>query len=243
MLNITCKGGDVRQVEPGTTVEALCRDISMGLYRAACAARLNGKVVDLRTVLNEDAELEILTFDDEDGKKAYRHTASHILAQAVLRLFPDTKLAIGPAIDGGFYYDFDSEKAFLPEDLAAIEQEMNKIIKEALPIEQFLLPAEEARQLMADQPYKLELLEEHASKGEAISFYRQGDFVDLCAGPHLPDTGRVKAVKLTSCTGAYWRGNEKNKMLQRIYGTAFPKKAELDAYLEQIEEAKKRDHR
>ncbi len=243
MLNITCKGGDVRQVEKGTTVEALCRDISMGLYRAACAARLNGKVVDLRTVLNEDAELEILTFDDEDGQKAYRHTASHILAQAVLRLFPDTKLAIGPAIDGGFYYDFDSEKAFLPEDLAAIEQEMNKIIKEALPIEQFLLPAEEARQLMADQPYKLELLEEHASKGEAISFYRQGDFVDLCAGPHLPDTGRVKAVKLTSCTGAYWRGNEKNKMLQRIYGTAFPKKAELDAYLEQIEEAKKRDHR
>ncbi len=242
MLTITLKGGDLRQVAENTTVDSLCREISMGLYRAACAARVDGQVVDLRTELTKDCTLEILTFDDEDGRKAYRHTASHILAQAVLRLFPDAKLAIGPAIDNGFYYDFDSEVSFTPEALEKIEAEMNAIIKEALPIEQFTLPIEEARKLMADQPYKLELMEEHAGKGEPISFYRQGKFTDLCAGPHLPDTGRVKAVRLTSCTGAYWRGNEKNKMLQRIYGTAFPKKSELEAYLQQMEEAKKRDH-
>lgn len=242
MLTITLKGGDSRQVAEHTTIDALCREISMGLYRAACAARVDGQVVDLRTELTKDVALEILTFDDPDGRKAYRHTASHILAQAVLRLFPDVKLAIGPAIDNGFYYDFDSETSFTPEALEKIEAEMNTIIKEALPIETFTLPVEEARRLLADQPYKLELLEEHADKGEPIRFYKQGDFTDLCAGPHLPDTGRVKAVKLTSCTGAYWRGNEKNKMLQRIYGTAFPKKSELEAYLQQMEEAKQRDH-
>ncbi len=242
MLNITLKGGDVKQVEHGTTIDALCREISMGLYRNACAARLNGAVVDLRTVLTADAELEILTFADPDGAKAYRHTASHILAQAVRRLFPDAKFAIGPAVDNGFYYDFDRDTPFTPDDLAKIEDEMRKIMKEALPIEAFELPIDEARAQMADEPYKLELMEEHAGKGEAIKFYRQGDFTDLCAGPHLPDTGCVKAVKLTSCTGAYWRGNEKNKMLQRIYGTAFPKKSELEAYLLQVEEAKKRDH-
>ncbi|MBP5303642.1 MAG: threonine--tRNA ligase [Clostridia bacterium] len=242
MLTITLKGGDSIQVEKNTSVESICKDISMGLFRAACAARVNGKVVDLRTTLTEDASLEILTFDDPDGKWAYRHTASHILAQAVLRLFPQTKLAIGPAIDNGFYYDFDAQEPFTAEDLEKIEAEMKKIIKENLPLEAFELPLDEAKKLMADQPYKLELMEEHAGKGEAIKFYKQGEFTDLCAGPHLMSTGCVKAYKLTSCTGAYWRGNEKNKMLQRIYGTAFSKKEELTAYLEQLEEAKKRDH-
>ena len=243
MLNITLKGGDVRQVEENTTVEALCRDISMNLYRAACAARINGEVRDLRTPLTEDCTLEILTFEDEDGQRAFNHTASHILAQAVMHLFPDTKFAIGPAIDNGFYYDFDKETPFTAEDLEKIEKEMAAIAKAALPIERFGLDIEEAHKRMADQPYKIELMDEHAGKGEAISFYTQGDFTDLCAGPHLMTTAPVKAVKLTSCTGAYWRGSEKNKMLSRIYGTAFPKKSELDAYLARLEEAKKRDHR
>ena len=243
MLNITLKGGDVRQVEENTTIEALCRDISMNLYRAACAARINGEVCDLRTPLTEDCTLEILTFEDEDGQRAFNHTASHILAQAVMHLFPDTKFAIGPAIDNGFYYDFDKETPFTAEDLEKLEKEMAAIAKAALPIERFALDIEEAHKLMADQPYKIELMDEHAGKGEAISFYTQGDFTDLCAGPHLMTTAPVKAVKLTSCTGAYWRGSEKNKMLSRIYGTAFPKKSELDAYLARLEEAKKRDHR
>ena len=243
MLNITLKGGDIRQVAENTTVEALCRDISMGLYRAACAARVDGETVDLRTPLTKDCAVEILTFEDEDGRRAFRHTASHILAQAVMRLFPDVKFAIGPAIDNGFYYDFDKAEPFTADDLEKIEKEMAAIVKEGLPIERFELDIGEARGLMESQPYKLELMEEHAGKGEAISFYRQGDFTDLCAGPHLMTTAPVKAVKLTSCTGAYWRGDEKNKMLSRIYGTAFPKKAELDEYLERLEEAKKRDHR
>ena len=243
MLHITLKGGDVREVAENTTAEELCRDISMGLFRAACAVRIDGAVCDLRTPLTRDCAVEFLTFEDEDGRKAFRHTASHILAQAVLHLFPGVKFAIGPAIDNGFYYDFDREEAFSADDLEKIEAEMARIAKEALPIERFELPIGEARALMADQPYKLELMEEHADKGEAISFYRQGDFTDLCAGPHLMTTAPVKAVKLTACTGAYWRGSEKNKMLSRIYGTAFPKKAELDAYLAQLEEAKKRDHR
>ena len=243
MLNITLKGGDVRQVAENTTVEALCRDISMGLYRAACAARVDGETVDLRTPLTKDCAVEILTFEDEDGRRAFRHTASHILAQAVMRLFPDVKFAIGPAIDNGFYSDFDKAEPFTADDLEKIEKEMAAIVKEGLPIQRFELDIGEARSLMESQPYKLELMEEHAGKGEAISFYRQGDFTDLCAGPHLMTTAPVKAVKLTSCTGAYWRGDEKNKMLSRIYGTAFPKKAELDEYLERLEEAKKRDHR
>lgn len=243
MLNITLKGGDVRQVAENTTVEALCRDISMGLYRAACAARVDGETVDLRTPLTRDCTVEILTFEDEEGCRAFRHTASHILAQAVMHLFPEVKFAIGPAIENGFYYDFDKAEPFTADELEKIEKEMAAIAKEALPIERFEMDITEARKLMEDQPYKLELMEEHAGKGEAISFYRQGDFTDLCAGPHLMTTAPVKAVKLTSCTGAYWRGNEKNKMLSRIYGTAFPKKAELDAYLERLEEAKKRDHR
>ncbi len=241
MIKITLKGGDVREVAENTTVDALCREISMGLYRAACAARVNGEVADLRTALVADCTLEILTFDDADGKKAYWHTTSHVMAQAVKRLYPDVKLAIGPSIDSGFYYDFDHVGGFSPDDLMAIEAEMKKIIKEALPIERFTLPRSEALALMADEPYKVELIE-NLPEDSDISFYRQGDFTDLCAGPHLPDTGRLKAVKLLSATGAYWRGDSKNKMLQRIYGISFPKAAELEEHLNQLEEAKKRDH-
>ncbi|MBQ3259019.1 MAG: threonine--tRNA ligase [Clostridia bacterium] len=241
MLKITLKGGDVREVAQNTTIDTLCRDISMGLYRAACAARVDGEVVDLRTPLTSDCTLEILTFDDIDGKKAYWHTTSHVMAQAVKRLYPDVKLAIGPSIDSGFYYDFDHTGGFSPDDLAAIEAEMKKIIKEALPIERFTLPRCEALQLMANEPYKVELIE-NLPEDSDISFYRQGDFTDLCAGPHLPDTGRLKAVKLLSATGAYWRGDSKNKMLQRIYGISFPKNAELEEHLNRLEEAKKRDH-
>ena len=246
MLNITLKGGDVRQVAENTTVEALCRDISMGLYRAACAARVDGETVDLRTPLTRDCTVEILTFEDEDGRKAFRHTASHILAQAVLHLNPKAKLAIGPAIDDGFYYDLDSETVFTPELLEQIEAEMRKICKEKLPIERFELPREEALALMREknEPYKVELIED-LPEDATISFYKQGEFTDLCAGPHLDSTGRVKgnAIKLMSCTGAYWRGDSNRKMLQRIYGTSFLKKEELEAYLNRLEEAKKRDHR
>ena len=241
MLKLTLKGGDVREAEQGVTVDSVCRDISMGLYRAACAARVNGEVADLRTVLNEDSTLDILTFDDLDGKKAYWHTTSHIMAQAVKRLYPQVKLTIGPSIDNGFYYDFDLEDSLTLEDLPKIEAEMKKIIKEALPLERFALPKAEALELMKDEPYKCELIEA-LPEDEEISFYKQGDFVDLCAGPHLPDTGRVKAVKLLSVTGAYWRGDSKNKMLKRIYGVAFPKASELEAHLQPLEEAKKHDH-
>lgn len=241
MLHMTLKGGDVREVNENTTIDALCRDISMGLYRAACAARLDGQVVDLRTPLTRDGALEILTFDDPDGKKAYWHTTSHIMAQAVKRLYPAAKITIGPAIDNGFYYDFDLEDSLTADDLVKIEAEMKKIIKEALPIERFALPRDKALELMKDEPYKVELINELPAD-EEISFYRQGDFTDLCAGPHLPDTGRVKAYKLLSVTGAYWRGDSNNKMLKRIYGVSFPKAAELEAHLTQLEEAKKRDH-
>lgn len=242
MLKITLKGGDVREVAENTTIDALCRDMSMGLYRAACCAKLDGKVVDLRTPLTGDGALEILTFDSDEGKKTYWHTASHILAQAVLRQFPDAKLAIGPAIDSGFYYDFDLPRPLTADDLTALEAAIKAIAKEDLPLERLEVPADEARRLLADQPYKQELIDEHAGKGEAISLYRQGEFVDLCAGPHLPSTGRVGAVKLLNSTGAYWRGDASKKMLQRVYGVAFPKAAQLTAHLEQLEEAKKRDH-
>ncbi len=241
MLNITLKDGSIREVAEQTTIDAFCRDLSMGLYRVACAARINGEVVDLRTVLTADCTVEILTFDDPDGKKAYWHTVSHVMAQAVKRLYPDTKLTIGPSIDTGFYYDFDHPSGFTAEDLTAIEAEMKKIIKEALPLERFTLPRAEALELMKDEPYKQELIEALPADAE-ISFYRQGDFVDLCAGPHLPDTGRLKAVKLLSATGAYWRGDSNNKMLQRVYGIAFPKASELEEHLTKLEEARKRDH-
>lgn len=245
MIEITLKGGAVKTYDAPVTAAEVAKDIGMGLYKSACVARVDGKVCDLRTELTENCALEILTFDDEDGKRTFRHTASHILAQAVKRLYPETKLAIGPAVDNGFYYDFDSEVAFTPEILEKIEAEMKKIVKEDLPLEKFELPPAEATALMTEkgETYKVELIAEHAGNGEPISFYKQGEFTELCAGPHLMTTGAVKAFKLTSCTGAYWRGDEKNKMLQRIYATAFPKASELEAYLERIEEAKKRDHR
>ena len=245
MIEITLKGGAVKTYDAPVTAAEVAKDIGMGLYKSACVARVDGKVCDLRTELTENCALEILTFDDEDGKRTFRHTASHILAQAVKRLYPETKLAIGPAVDNGFYYDFDSEVAFTPEILEKIEAEMKKIVKEDLPLEKFELSPAEATALMTEkgETYKVELIAEHAGKGEPISFYKQGEFTELCAGPHLMSTGAVKAFKLTSCTGAYWRGDEKNKMLQRIYATAFPKASELEAYLERIEEAKKRDHR
>jgi threonyl-tRNA synthetase len=206
--------------------------------------KINGEVRDLRTIINEDCEFEVMTFDSDEGKKAFWHTASHILAQAVKRLYPNVKLGIGPAIDNGFYYDFDTENPFTMEELAAIENEMKKIVKDAMPLEQFELSPEEALKLLNEQnePYKVELCEEHAGKGEPISFYKQGEFTDLCAGPHLMTTGTVKAFKLLSCTGAYWRGSEKNKMLSRIYGTAYPKVSQLEEHLKRLEEAKLRDH-
>ncbi|OOB80369.1 MAG: threonine--tRNA ligase [Epulopiscium sp. Nuni2H_MBin003] len=219
----------------------IANEISAGLARATCAAKLNGKTVDIRTVINEDANLELLTFNDKEGQLAFRHTASHILAQAVKNIYPNIKLAIGPAIDGGFYYDFDSEKHFSDEELAKIEAEMKKIVKAKYPIETFELSKQEARELMKDEPYKIELINDLADNVK-ITFYKQGDFVDLCAGPHLMNTKSIDAFKLLSCAGAYWRGDEKNKMLYRIYGTAFPKKAELNAHLTALEEAKKRDH-
>ena len=243
MIHVTLKDGSVKEFEAGVSVMDVAKELGAGLYKAACAARVNGEVCDLRTVLDADCALEILTFEDPDGKKAFNHTASHILAQAVKRLYPQAKLAIGPAIDDGFYYDIDVEPAFGPEELAKLEAEMHKIVKEAYPIERFELDKAEAEQLMAEEPYKLELIAEHAEGGAKVSFYKQGEFTDLCAGPHLPDTGRVKAAKLTQTTGAYWRGDAENKMLCRVYGVAFPKQSELDAYLKMLEEAKKRDHR
>lgn len=245
MIKVTLKNGEIMEFENGVTAADVCKQISMGLYRAACACEINGEVKDLRTALNDDCTLNILTFDDENGKKAYWHTTSHILAQAIKRLYPDVKLAIGPSIDNGFYYDFDFSAPFTADDIEKVEAEIKKIIKENIPLEKFELAPADALNLMNRQGeiYKTELIEEHAGKGESISFYKQGDFCDLCAGPHLASTGSVKAVKLMSVTGAYWRGDEKNKMLTRIYGISFPKKADLDAYIERMEEAKKRDHR
>lgn len=243
-MKITLKDGSILEYSEAKTAADICKDISMGLFRNATACKINGAVADLRTVINEDAALEILTFDDEDGKKAFNHTASHIMAQAVKRLYPDAKLTIGPAIDNGFYYDFDVESSFSPEDLRKIEAEMKNIVKENPPIERFELPVDEAIALMKEknEPYKVELINEHAEKGEAISFYRQGEFTELCAGPHIPELKAVKAFALTQCTGAYWRGDEKNKMLCRVYGTAFPKASMLEEHLAALEEARKRDH-
>lgn len=243
-MKINCKD-NVIEVEEGASGFDLAKKIGMGLYKAACAMRVNGEVRDLRTALAEGDVVEILTFDQQDGKKAFWHTTSHIMAQAVKQVFPEAKLAIGPSIDNGFYYDIDVDASILPADLEKIEAEMKKIVKADLPLEKFELGGEEALKLMREKNeiYKVELIEEHAAKGEAISFYRQGDFVDLCAGPHLESTGKVKAFKLLQCTGAYWRGDEKNKMLQRIYGISFPKASLLDEYLVRMEEAKKRDHR
>ena len=242
-MKLTLKDGSYKEYDHPVTAAEAAKDLGMGLYKAACAARVDGKVVDLRTILDKDCALEILTFSDKDGQWAFNHTASHILAQAVVHLYPEAKFAIGPAIENGFYYDFDLPAPFTAEDLEKLEREMSAIVKLDLPLEKFELDAPAALELMKDQPYKVELINEHAGKGEKISFYRQGDFTDLCAGPHLMTTAAVKAIKLTSCTGAYWRGSEKNKMLCRVYGTAFPKKSQLEEYLTRLEEAKRRDHR
>ena len=241
MIKVDLKGSE-KEFESGVSVAEVAKSIGMGLYKSACAAKVNGEVCDLRTVLNEDCKVEILTFDDKEGKKAYWHTASHIMAQAVNRLYPGTKFAIGPAVDNGFYYDMELPQAITNDDLAKIEAEMKKIIKEDIEIERFELPVAEALEFMKGQDYKEELIREHAAEGEHISFYKQGDFTDLCAGPHLMRTGNVKAVKLTSITGAYWRGDANNKMLQRLYGIAFPKQSLLEEHLTMLEEAKKRDH-
>ena len=245
MIKITLKDGSVKEVESGMSILEIAKGISEGLARVATAGKVNGEVKDLRTVINEDCSLEILTFEsDLDGKKAYWHTTSHIMAQAVKRLFPNVKLAIGPAIDDGFYYDFDVEKPFSDEDKAKIEDEMKKIIKEDLQIERFELPRAEAIKLMKDknEDYKVELIED-LPEGEVISFYKQGEFTDLCAGPHLISTGKVKAIKILSSSGAYWRGDEHNKMLQRIYAISFPKNTLLEEHLAKLEDARNRDHR
>ena len=241
---ITLKDGSTKEYSSPMSVLDIARDISEGLGRMATAGELNGEVVDLRHEVDEDCSLNILTANDPEGLAAYRHTTSHIMAQAIKRLYPQAKLAIGPCIADGFYYDIDIEGGFTPEDLGKIEAEMKKIIKEALPLKRFTLPRDEAVAFMRDrqEPYKVELIED-LPEGSEISFYEQGEFVDLCAGPHLMSTKPVKAFKLTSLAGAYWRGNEHNKMLTRIYGTAFAKKSDLDDYLTMMEEAKKRDHR
>ena len=241
---ITLKDGSTKEYSEPKSIIEIAADISEGLARMACAGEVNGEVEDLRTVIDKDCNLSILTFNDEGGKAAFRHTTSHIMAQAIKRLYPETKLAIGPSIADGFYYDVDRETPLTSEDLEKIEAEMKKIVKEDLKLERFELPRAEAIAFMKEkeEPYKVELIED-LPEDAVISFYRQGEFTDLCAGPHLMSTKPVKAFKLTSLAGAYWRGSEKNKMLQRIYGTAFTKKAELEEYLHMIEEAKKRDHR
>ena len=237
--------GEIHEFENGITIAEIANFISNSLYKSACCGKINGKLADLRTPITEDCSVEICTFDSDEGKKAYWHTTAHIFAQAVQRLFPTAKFGIGPAIENGFYYDIDVEPKITPDDLPKIENEMKKIIKENIPLEKKILSPSDALQLMTslNQAYKIELINEHANKGEEISIFEQGDFLDLCAGPHLLSTSEVKAVKLTSITGAYWRADANNKMLQRIYGISFPKASLLDKHLTMLEEAKRRDHR
>ena len=244
MVNVSLKDGVVKEFENGTTAAEIAKSLGMGLYKSACACKINGEVCDLRTQILNDCTLEILTFDNNDGKKAFWHTTSHILAQAVKRLFPSAKFAIGPAIDNGFYYDFDVEKPFSPQDLEKITDEMKKIVKEGYEVEKFLLPPDEALAMLEEmnEPYKVELCREHTDKGEPISFYKQGEFTDLCAGPHLMSVSPIKAIRLTACTGAYWRGDSKNAQLCRVYGVSFPKASQLEEHLQKLEEAKMRDH-
>jgi threonyl-tRNA synthetase len=243
-MKILLKDGSVKEYQKPMKVIEIAKEISQGLERAACAGKVNGNIVDLRYQIQEDCELSIVTFEEEDGKAAFRHTAAHILAQAVKRLFPSAKLAIGPAIKDGFYYDIDFENPFISEDITKVEEEMKKIVKEEQEIIRYALSKPEALQLMKSkgEDYKVELIEDLPDNTE-ISFYEQGEYVDLCAGPHLMSTKYIKAFKLTAVAGAYWRGNEKNKMLTRIYGTAFPKSSELEDHLRMLEEAAKRDHR
>lgn len=244
MINITLKGGVVKEFESGITAAEVAKSLGGGLYKAVCACKIDTAVMDLRTPMTQDCTLELLTFDDADGKKAFWHTASHILAQAVKRLYPNAKCAIGPAIDNGFYYDFDVEKPFTAEDLEKIKAEMKAIVKSGIEITRFELEPDEAIKLLEDmnESYKVELVKEHSDKGEKISFYKQGDFTDLCAGPHLLTVSPVKALELTNCTGAYWRGDANNAQLCRVYGTAYPKASMLEEYLKMVEEAKSRDH-
>ena len=246
MIKVTLKDGSIKEIEQGIKIIELAEQISSGLARMATVAEVDGNVKDLRDTLEKDCSVNILTFESDDinGKKAYWHTTSHIMAQAIKRLFPEVKLAIGPSIDEGFYYDFDTENPFTEEDKQKIEEEMKKIIKEDLPIEKFVLPRNEAIKFMKEknEPYKVELIED-LPEGEEISFYKQGEFVDLCAGPHVMSTGKIKSIKILSSSGAYWRGSEKNKMLQRIYAVSFPKASDLEEYLQLLEEAKQRNHR
>ncbi len=244
MVNVTLKDGSKIEVEQGATILEVAKKISEGLARVATCGEIDGEIKDLRYEIQEDCDLIIHTFNEEDldGKKAYWHTTSHIMAQAVQRLFPDVKFAIGPSINEGFYYDFDVERPFTDEDKAKIEEEMKKIIKQDIKIERFALPKKEALELMKDQPYKKELINE-LPEGEEISFYKQGDFTDLCAGPHLMSTGKIKSIKILSSSGAYWRGDEHNKMLQRIYAISFPKASMLEEHMAKLEDAKNRDHR
>ena len=245
MIKITLKDGSIMELDQEASVLDVCKKISEGLARMATCAEVDGEVVDLRHTISKDCTLNILTFDNSlEGKKAYWHTTAHILSQAVKRVFPSYKLTIGPAIDNGFYYDFDVEKPFTEDEIAKLEEEMKKIIKEDLSIERFELPKNEAIKLMEEkhEDYKVELIND-LPQGETISFYKQGEFVDLCRGPHLLSTGKVKAIKLTSMSSAYWRGDANNKSLQRVYGISFPKATELEEYLQKLEEAKQRDHR
>ena len=242
MINVELKG-DVRQFEAGVSAADVARSIGMGLYKSACAAKVNGEVCDLRTVLNEDCTLEILTFEDEGGKHAFWHTAAHVMAQAVQHLFPGAHFGIGPALENGWYYDIKADRPLTTGDFEAIEAEMKKIVKEDLPLEKRVITVEEGREIFAGQTYKLELLEEYAAKGWELTVYKQGDFTDLCAGPHLMSTGAIKAVKLTKVAAAYWRGDASRDSLDRLYGIAFPKASGLEEYLKLMEEAAKRDHR
>lgn len=244
MIKLTLKDGSVREIENAMPAAEIIKGIGMGLYKAACCVKINGEVCDLRTVVDSDCEFEVLTFDSKYGKDTFWHTASHLMAQAVKNLYPEAKLARGPATENGFYYDFEVAKPFAPADLTAIEAEMKKLSKEGYELERFELPVDEALKLMEDrkEDYKIELIHKHDNKGEKLSFYKQGDFVDLCAGPHIMSVAPIKAVKLLSCTGAYWGKAEDGKQLSRIYGTAFPKASMLDEHLKALEEAKLRDH-
>lgn len=244
MIKVELKGGVVKEFDSNITPAEIAKSIGAGLYKSVCCARVDGEVVDLRTELKGDCKLELLTFDDPDGKKAFWHTASHVLAQAVKRLYPNAKCAIGPAIDSGFYYDFDVEKPFSAEDLEKIKAEMKKIVKSGIELERFELSPEDAVAKLEEmnEPYKVELAKEHSDKGENITFYRQDDFTDLCAGPHLMNVSVIKAIEITNCTGAYWRGDANNAQLCRVYGVAFPKASMLEEHLKMLAEAKSRDH-
>lgn len=244
MISVELKGGVVKEFEENITPAEIAKSIGTGLYKSVCCARIDGEITDLRTPLKKNCKVELLTFDEPDGKKTFWHSASHVLAQAVKRLYPNAKCAIGPAVDNGFYYDFDVEKPFSNEDLEKIKTEMKRIVKSGVEIECFELPPQEAEKLLSDlnEPYKVELVKEHSEKGENISFYKQGEFTDLCAGPHLLNVSSIKAIELTNCTGAYWRGDANNAQLCRVYGVAFPKASMLEAHMKMLEEAKSRDH-